>query len=146
MESYYHSPSALFKTLTERPNGIVQLVQLSVYLYPYCLKGSFCGVTTLPPYRRRITFFHDFGKLTRRADTFLFPYLGYFLGNLFPVAFLAVFKEIFAENWGIRSQDVLSAALLTLRIFSSFATEYSLTTLKAVRYWSLFILISKGAS
>lgn len=27
---------------------------------------------------------------------------------------LAVFKEIFAENWGIRSQDVLSAALLTL--------------------------------
>ena len=30
-------------------------------------------------------------------------------------AILAVFKEIFAENWGIRSQDVLSAALLTLR-------------------------------
>lgn len=29
-------------------------------------------------------------------------------------AMLAVFKEIFAENWGIRSQDVLSAALLTL--------------------------------
>ncbi len=27
---------------------------------------------------------------------------------------LAVFKEIFAENWGIRSQDILSAALLTL--------------------------------
>lgn len=30
-------------------------------------------------------------------------------------AILAVFKEIFSENWGIRSQDVLSAALLTLR-------------------------------
>lgn len=29
-------------------------------------------------------------------------------------AILAVLKEIFAENWGIRSQDVLSAALLTL--------------------------------
>ena len=29
-------------------------------------------------------------------------------------AILAVFKEIFAENWGIYSQDVLSAALLTL--------------------------------
>jgi hypothetical protein len=29
-------------------------------------------------------------------------------------AVLAVFKEVFAENWGIRSQDVLSAALLTL--------------------------------
>jgi hypothetical protein len=29
-------------------------------------------------------------------------------------AILAVFKEVFAENWGIRSQDVLSAALLTL--------------------------------
>lgn len=29
-------------------------------------------------------------------------------------AILAVFKEIFTENWGIRSQDVLSAALLTL--------------------------------
>ncbi len=29
-------------------------------------------------------------------------------------AVLAVFKEIFAENWGIRSQDVLSGALLTL--------------------------------
>ena len=27
---------------------------------------------------------------------------------------LAVFKEIFAENWGIRTQDILSAALLTL--------------------------------
>jgi hypothetical protein len=29
-------------------------------------------------------------------------------------AVLAVFKEVFHENWGIRSQDVLSAALLTL--------------------------------
>jgi hypothetical protein len=29
-------------------------------------------------------------------------------------AVLTVFKEVFAENWGIRSQDVLSAALLTL--------------------------------
>jgi hypothetical protein len=29
-------------------------------------------------------------------------------------AVLAVFKEIFADNWGIRSQDILSAALLTL--------------------------------
>lgn len=29
-------------------------------------------------------------------------------------AILAVFKEVFSENWGIRSQDVLSAALLTL--------------------------------
>jgi type IV secretory pathway TraG/TraD family ATPase VirD4 len=29
-------------------------------------------------------------------------------------AILAVFQNIFSENWGIRSQDVLSAALLTL--------------------------------
>ena len=29
-------------------------------------------------------------------------------------AVLAVFQSVFAENWGIRSQDVLSAALLTL--------------------------------
>ena len=29
-------------------------------------------------------------------------------------AVLAVLKEIFSENWGIRSQDILSAALLTL--------------------------------
>ena len=29
-------------------------------------------------------------------------------------AVLSVFKEVFKENWGIRSQDVLSAALLTL--------------------------------
>ena len=29
-------------------------------------------------------------------------------------AILSVFKEVFSENWGIRSQDVLSAALLTL--------------------------------
>ena len=29
-------------------------------------------------------------------------------------AILAVFKEIFAENWGIRTQDILSAAFLTL--------------------------------
>jgi len=29
-------------------------------------------------------------------------------------AILAVFKDVFSENWGIRSQDVMSAALLTL--------------------------------
>ncbi len=29
-------------------------------------------------------------------------------------AILAVFKEIFADSWGVRSQDVLSAALITL--------------------------------
>lgn len=29
-------------------------------------------------------------------------------------AILAVFKEIFADSWGIRSQDILSSALLTL--------------------------------
>jgi hypothetical protein len=29
-------------------------------------------------------------------------------------AILAVFQEVFKENWGIRSQDVISAALLTL--------------------------------
>ena len=29
-------------------------------------------------------------------------------------ATLSVFKEVFSENWGIRSQDVMSAALLTL--------------------------------
>jgi energy-coupling factor transporter ATP-binding protein EcfA2 len=29
-------------------------------------------------------------------------------------AILSVFKEVFAENWGIRSQDVMSATLLTL--------------------------------
>jgi len=29
-------------------------------------------------------------------------------------AVLAVFKEVFSENWGIRSQDVMSAAFLTL--------------------------------
>ena len=29
-------------------------------------------------------------------------------------AVLSVFKEVFKENWGIRSQDILSAALLTL--------------------------------
>lgn len=34
--------------------------------------------------------------------------------SLIADAVLAVFKDIFAENWGIRSQDVLSAALLTL--------------------------------
>jgi hypothetical protein len=34
--------------------------------------------------------------------------------NLIADAVLAVLKEIFAENWGIRSQDILSGALLTL--------------------------------
>jgi len=34
--------------------------------------------------------------------------------SLIADAILAVFKEIFSENWGIRSQDILSAALLTL--------------------------------
>ena len=34
--------------------------------------------------------------------------------NLIADSILAVFKEVFAENWGIRSQDVFTAALLTL--------------------------------
>ena len=34
--------------------------------------------------------------------------------TLIAVAILAVFKEIFSDNWGIRTQDVLSAALMTL--------------------------------
>ena len=34
--------------------------------------------------------------------------------SLIADAILAAFKDIFSENWGIRSQDVLSAALLTL--------------------------------
>jgi energy-coupling factor transporter ATP-binding protein EcfA2 len=34
--------------------------------------------------------------------------------NLIADAALAVLKEVFSENWGIRSQDVLTAALLTL--------------------------------
>ncbi|MCL2402594.1 MAG: type IV secretion system DNA-binding domain-containing protein, partial [Oscillospiraceae bacterium] len=34
--------------------------------------------------------------------------------NLVADAILAVFQEVFKENWGIRSQDVLSHALLTL--------------------------------
>jgi type IV secretory pathway TraG/TraD family ATPase VirD4 len=34
--------------------------------------------------------------------------------NLTADAVLAVFQEVFKENWGIRSQDVLSSALLTL--------------------------------
>jgi DNA polymerase III delta prime subunit len=39
---------------------------------------------------------------------------GYRNPTLIADAILAVFKEIFSENWGIRSQDILSAALLTL--------------------------------
>lgn len=34
--------------------------------------------------------------------------------SLIADAVLAVFKDIFSENWGIRSQDIFSAALLTL--------------------------------
>jgi len=34
--------------------------------------------------------------------------------NLIADAVLAVFKEVFSENWGIRSADVMTAALLTL--------------------------------
>jgi len=34
--------------------------------------------------------------------------------NLIADAVLAVFKEVFSENWGIRSADVLTAGLLTL--------------------------------
>ena len=34
--------------------------------------------------------------------------------DLIADAILAVFKDIFSENWGIRTQDVLSAALITL--------------------------------
>lgn len=43
-----------------------------------------------------------------------FAFKGYRNPPLIADAVLAVFKEIFAENWGIRSQDILSAALLTL--------------------------------
>lgn len=124
MESYYHSSSALFKTLTERLYGIVEFVQLSVNLNPNRLKGSLCGMTAFPPYRRRITLFSNLGKLPRRPYALLFSDFGYPFGNLFSIPLLAVFKKN----------------------FSSLATEYSLTTLNAVRYWSRFILMSKGAS
>jgi len=43
-----------------------------------------------------------------------FALTGYNHPTLVADAVLSVFKEVFAENWGIRSQDVLSAALLTL--------------------------------
>lgn len=43
-----------------------------------------------------------------------FAFKNYRNPTLIADAVLAVLKEIFAENWGIRSQDILSAALLTL--------------------------------
>lgn len=43
-----------------------------------------------------------------------FAFKDYRNPGLIADAVLAVLKEIFADNWGIRSQDILSAALLTL--------------------------------
>ena len=43
-----------------------------------------------------------------------FAFKGYQNRELIADSILAVLKEIFAENWGIRSQDILSGALLTL--------------------------------
>jgi type IV secretory pathway TraG/TraD family ATPase VirD4 len=43
-----------------------------------------------------------------------FAFKDYGNPNLIADAILAVFKEVFEENWEIRSQDVFSAALLTL--------------------------------
>ena len=43
-----------------------------------------------------------------------FAFKDYGNANLIADAILAVFKEVFSENWGIRSQDVFTAALLTL--------------------------------
>jgi hypothetical protein len=43
-----------------------------------------------------------------------FAFKSYRNKTLIADAVLAVLKEIFAENWGIRSQDILSGALLTL--------------------------------
>ncbi|MCL1976234.1 MAG: type IV secretion system DNA-binding domain-containing protein [Firmicutes bacterium] len=43
-----------------------------------------------------------------------FAFRNYKNRELIADAVLAVFKDIFAENWGIRSQDILSGALLTL--------------------------------
>ncbi len=43
-----------------------------------------------------------------------FAFKGYKNKALIADAVLAVLKEIFSENWGIRSQDILSGALLTL--------------------------------
>jgi type IV secretory pathway TraG/TraD family ATPase VirD4 len=43
-----------------------------------------------------------------------FAFKNYRNKTLIADAVLAVLKEIFAENWGIRSQDVLSGTLLTL--------------------------------
>jgi RecA/RadA recombinase len=43
-----------------------------------------------------------------------FAFKNYKNPELIADAVLAVLKEIFAENWGIRSQDILSGALLTL--------------------------------
>ena len=43
-----------------------------------------------------------------------FAFRNYGNPNLIADAVLAVFQEVFSENWGIRSQDVFTAALLTL--------------------------------
>ncbi|MDR1464749.1 MAG: type IV secretion system DNA-binding domain-containing protein [Oscillospiraceae bacterium] len=43
-----------------------------------------------------------------------FAFKDYGNPNLIADAVLAVFKEVFSENWGIRSADVMTAALLTL--------------------------------
>jgi hypothetical protein len=43
-----------------------------------------------------------------------FAFTDYRNPTLVTDAILSVFKEVFKENWGIRSQDVLSAAFLTL--------------------------------
>jgi len=43
-----------------------------------------------------------------------FAFKEYGNANLIADAVLAVFKEVFSENWGIRSADVMTAALLTL--------------------------------
>ena len=43
-----------------------------------------------------------------------FAFKDYGNPNLIADAILAVFKEVFSENWGIRSQDVFTAGLLTL--------------------------------
>ena len=57
--------------------------------------------------------------------------------NLIADAILAVFQEIFKENWGIRSQDVMSAALLTLKQIPGATLMWlpALLTDEAFREW-----------
>ena len=71
MKCYNAEPSAAFQQVERVLKTPFKVVELSVYRYPYRLKGALCGMSVFKPRRRRITVLNNLCKLQRRLQRLL---------------------------------------------------------------------------